>query len=132
MSNYVLQSDGEPSYDFVGESWRYVEIKRYFDQLVKHDSVESATKRFLSNVEGLGDFFDRHAFFDFQAYLVLNTYWYEKCNKALNFLTPEYENFSRNLAMLISGALDGWCDKTDIMEMKSDAEVLKKIYYLED
>ena len=107
-------------------------MKKYFYDLVASSEVNSATRCFLSNVEGLGDYFDKHKFFDFQAYLILNLYWFENHNKVLNFLTLEYKYFAQNIKMLLEGKFDDWTTSGDLASMKADASKLTKLYYVEE
>ena len=132
MSYYSLKGvdkpDFEPSFDVMS----YGEMKNYFHALAKGGDAMFATKSFLSNVEGLGDYLDKHKFFDFQAYLILNLYWFEKHGKVLNYLTLEYRNFAENLQLLMSDKIDGWASAEDVELMKCDANKLLKLYYLEE
>ena len=132
MSYYSLQNEEKPNLDKSVEVWSYAELKKYFHDLVASGDVNLATRSFLSNVEGLGDYFDKHKFFDFQAYLILNLYWFENHNKVLNFLTLEYKYFAQNIKMLLDGKFDDWTTSGDLASMKADANKLTKLYYVEE
>lgn len=129
MSYKLLTNENAPDYNALKQWYGYDELKDYFMRLLDHSDIRSATKRFLSNVEGLGDYFDKHALFDFQAYLVLNVVWFERENKALNFLSPEYKKFTENLRAFLNGDYDSWCNKSDLDSMKNDAKKLVRLYY---
>lgn len=129
MMDFLLETAQAPKYATYEDVWKYSELKKYFERLMVDYELMSATKLFLSNVEGLGDYFDNHAFFDFQAYLILNVFWYEKKKKKLDPDTDEYKRFSVNIKVFVSGKCDKWAiNKKELDYMKSDCSEIMEYY----
>lgn len=122
-----------PKYALYVDDWKYSELKNYFEKLSTNYELMSATKTFLSNVEGLGDYFDAHPFFDFQAYLILNVAWFEKNKMILSSDTQEYECFQKNMVTFMSGKCDRWAkNKKELDLMKADCKKIYDYYITEE
>ena len=127
----ILARVKKPSYSDLSDVWSYDEMKMYFNEIVDCP-LNVAACTFLSNAEGLGDYLDKHPFFDFQAYLVIASF-----GLAEGFVyspeTEEYVRLKENLDYYLTGKCDTWSmSKYDRNEMKKDAQKVWDAYYKEE
>lgn len=91
----------KPQYSEMGECWSYDELKSYFDEIVDCP-FHIAACTFLSNVEGLGDYFDKHPFFDFQAYLIIAVFGINE-GFVYSPVTDEFNRLKADIEYFLSG-----------------------------
>ena len=121
----------KPQYSEIGECWSYDELKSYFDEIVDCPfHIESCT--FLSNVEGLGDYFDKHPFFDFQAYLIIAVFGINE-GFVYSPVTDEFNRLKADIEYFLSGKIDAWAmDKANLTAMKNDCKKVWDVYFKEN
>ena len=127
MNNLIIGAE-KPDYAKMPDKWSYCELKDYFDGMAGIP-FKMAACSFLSNVEGLGDYFDAHVFFDFQAYLVLAS---AGISEDVMFApgSDEYDSLRQNIEYFMSGKYDDWtCGKKDAEKMKADCKAVYEIYF---
>ena len=127
----LLKNAQKPNYAALPEKWSYYELKDYFDG-ISGIPFKMAACSYLSNVEGLGDYFDLHAFFDFQAYLVLASMGLKE-DVMFKPGCEEYDRLRENIEYFLKGNCDDWTlTKKDLSLMKEDCKKVNAIYYKGD
>lgn len=117
-----------PDYDGINDGWSYEDLKMYFNEIIDCPFTV-AVCAFLSNVEGLGDFFDKHPFFDFEAYLILAVYGIEE-GFVFDPNTEEYSRLKADVEYFLTGKCDAWVmNKSDLSVIKSDASKVWNVYF---
>ena len=121
----------KPQYSEIGECWSYDELKSYFDEIVDCP-FHIAACTFLSNVEGLGDYFDKHPFFDFQAYLIIAVFGINE-GFVYSPVTDEFNRLKADIEYFLSGKIDSWAmDKANLTAMKNDCKKVWDVYFKEN
>lgn len=120
----------KPQYSHECDCWSYSELKDFFDG-ISCVPFKMAACNFLSNVEGMGDFLDKHPFFDFQGYLIIAA---AGLREEIMFRpgSAEYNDLKEGIDNFMSGRYDGWTmSKEDLAVMKKDCRDVGKIYFKE-
>ena len=121
----LLKNAQKPNYAALPEKWSYYELKDYFDG-ISGIPFKMAACSYLSNVEGLGDYFD------FQAYLVLASMGLKE-DVMFKPDCEEYDRLRENIEYFLKGNCDDWTlTKKDLSLMKEDCKKVNAIYYKGD